>query len=69
VVGPEHAVLVPPGDPEALAVAVSELAGDELQRLRLGAAGRELVAARHTWDARARRIVDLLQEPGLAVAS
>jgi glycosyltransferase involved in cell wall biosynthesis len=69
VVGPEHAVLVPPGDPEALAAAVSELAGDESQRHRLGAAGRELVAVRHTWDARARRIVDLLRELRLAAAS
>jgi glycosyltransferase involved in cell wall biosynthesis len=69
VVGPEHAVLVPPGDPETLAAAVSELAADESRRLRLGAAGRGLVVARHTWDARARRIVDVLAELRLAVAS
>jgi starch synthase len=69
VVGPEHAVLVPPGDPEALAAAVSGLARDEARRIRLGAAGRELAFARHTWDARARRIVDVLSELRLAVAS
>lgn len=59
VVGPEHAVLVPPGDPVALAGAVRELAGDESKRARLGVAGRELVAAQHTWDRRARRILAL----------
>jgi glycosyltransferase involved in cell wall biosynthesis len=69
VVGPEHAVLVPPGDAEALATAVSELARDEARRARLGAAGRELVVARHTWDARAMRIADALSELRLAVAS
>jgi glycosyltransferase involved in cell wall biosynthesis len=59
VVGPEHAVLVPPGDPVALAGAVRELAGDESKRVRLGVAGRELVAAQHTWDRRAHRILAL----------
>ena len=69
IVGPAHAVLIPPGDPAALATAVSELVRDESRRERLGAAGRELVVARHTWDARARRIVGVLQELRLAVAS
>jgi glycosyltransferase involved in cell wall biosynthesis len=69
VVGPEHAVLVPPGDPEALAAAVAELAGNQPKRARLGEAGRELVVERHTWDARAQRILDVLSELRLAVAS
>jgi alpha-maltose-1-phosphate synthase len=69
IVGPEQAVLVPPGDPEALAAAVSELARDRSRRARLGAAGRELVAAHHTWDVRGRQIVDALSELQLAVAS
>jgi glycosyltransferase involved in cell wall biosynthesis len=59
VVGPDHAVLVPPGDPAALAAAVRDLAGNESKRARLGVAGRELVAAQHTWDRRARRILAL----------
>ncbi len=59
VVGPDHAVLVPPGDPAALAAAVRELVADESRRARLGAAGRELVAAKHTWDLRARQILTL----------
>jgi glycosyltransferase involved in cell wall biosynthesis len=62
VVGAEHAVLIPPGDPAALAAAVAELAGDRSRRARLGRAGRELVAARHTWEARARRILELAEE-------
>ena len=57
IVNSEQAVLVPPGDAEALAAAVLELAGDEPRRAQLGAAGRTLVASRHTWDARARRIL------------
>jgi glycosyltransferase involved in cell wall biosynthesis len=69
VVGSEHAVLIAPCDPRALADAVSELARDESRRAELGAAGRELVVARHTWDARAGRIRDLLAELRLAVAS
>jgi glycosyltransferase involved in cell wall biosynthesis len=69
VVGREHAVLVEPGDPVGLAAAVSELARDESRRARLGAAGRRLVAERHSWDARAARIVDVLSELQLAVAS
>jgi glycosyltransferase involved in cell wall biosynthesis len=38
-----NALLVPPGDPEALADALAVLAGDPAQRRRLGAAGRDLV--------------------------
>ena len=59
VVGPEHVALASPGDPEALAEAVRTLAADERTRARLGSAGRELVAAHHTWDRRARRILTL----------
>jgi glycosyltransferase involved in cell wall biosynthesis len=69
VVGPEAAVLVRPGDPEALAAAVSELARDEGRRASLTRAGRELVVACHTWDARARRILVLMSELRLAAAS
>jgi len=68
VVGPKHAVLVPPGDPVALAGAVRELAGDESKRARLGVAGRELVAAQHTWDRRARRILALAYRLQPAIA-
>jgi glycosyltransferase involved in cell wall biosynthesis len=56
------AVLVPPGDAEALARAVASLAADERRRERLGRAGRAL-AERHTWGHRARRILDELGAP------
>ena len=50
------AVLVPPGDPEALAVAVAGLAADGRRRVRLGQSGRAL-AEQHSWGHCARRIL------------
>jgi glycosyltransferase involved in cell wall biosynthesis len=44
----EHALLVPAGDPEALAAALARLLADAPMRERLGAAGRELVLARYS---------------------
>ena len=61
VVGREHAVLVAPGDAAALAEAIAGLATDGARRARLGAAGRELVSSRHTWDRRAERILELVR--------
>jgi alpha-maltose-1-phosphate synthase len=55
------ALLVPRGDATALAAAVAALADAEW-RARLGAAGRALVAAEHTWDRRARRILAFAAE-------
>jgi len=48
--------LVPPGDPERLARAVSDLAATPEVRRRMGTAARERVASAHTWGHRARRI-------------
>jgi glycosyltransferase involved in cell wall biosynthesis len=42
-------LLVPPGDPAALADALRRLAGDPALRARLGAAGREVAARRYDW--------------------
>jgi glycosyltransferase involved in cell wall biosynthesis len=67
IVTPEEAVLVPRGDAGALARAVAAL-GDPARRARLGAAGRALVAAEHTWAQRARRILAATAEPAPAVA-
>jgi len=53
--------LVPPGDPAALAAALSHLADDPALRARLGQAARATVLRRHTWD----RVV----EGALAVAA
>lgn len=48
VEGGEAGVLVPAGDPAALAEALRKLAADPDERTRLGAAGRALVEKRHT---------------------
>jgi glycosyltransferase involved in cell wall biosynthesis len=57
VVSEETALLVPKGDPEALAAAVSGLSTDVVRRQRLGRAARKLVAEEHTWRHRARRVL------------
>jgi glycosyltransferase involved in cell wall biosynthesis len=44
----EHAVLVPAGDAEALAVALARLVGDGATRARLGEAGRRLIEQRYS---------------------
>ena len=48
VVHERTGLLVPPGDPPALAAALARLARDPALRARLGAAGRDLVRARYT---------------------
>jgi glycosyltransferase involved in cell wall biosynthesis len=53
----DQILLVPRGDPEALAAAVAGLAVDEPRRDRMGAAARALVAGAHTWRHRARRVI------------
>ena len=53
----ETAVLVPPGDPPALAAAISSLLDDAAARARLGAAGRARVLERFTWRATAEGTV------------
>ncbi|HEX6872052.1 MAG TPA: glycosyltransferase, partial [Micromonosporaceae bacterium] len=60
VAGPdgEAALLVPPGDAGALAVAIERLLGDPVLRARLGSAGRERASSRFTWAAAAKATVD-----------
>ncbi len=53
-------LLVDPGDPRALAAAISRLAGDEALRVRLGAAARER-ARRFSWDACVDQHVQLFE--------
>ncbi len=53
----EHALLVSPGDAEALAHAILRLKADPALRSRLGEAARERVFAHYTWAARAEAIL------------
>ena len=66
VLTPEaDALLVPPGDGEALLAACARLVGDTELRQRLGAAGRATVERRDlTWRGNARRVVEAVE--GLA---
>jgi glycosyltransferase involved in cell wall biosynthesis len=57
-----NGVLVPPGDPTALAEAVLELAGDPSARQRMGEAARSVVAARFSIDSTARQVEQLYSE-------
>ena len=52
-----NGVLVPPGNAAALASALTRLETDPKWRRTLGAASRQTVAARHTWDRAVERIM------------
>ena len=54
--------VVPPGDPEALASAVAALAADPEQARAMGAAGARLIAAEHSWNARAGDIARVIED-------
>jgi glycosyltransferase involved in cell wall biosynthesis len=54
----ESALLVPPGDAGALAAAIGRLLDDADLRARLGAAGRDRVLRRFTWQAAAAATAD-----------
>jgi glycosyltransferase involved in cell wall biosynthesis len=58
----ETALLVPPGDPQALADAIVLMLADDALRARLGAAGRERVLPRFTWRAAAQRTVECYRD-------
>jgi glycosyltransferase involved in cell wall biosynthesis len=57
----EHALLVPPGDPAALAAAIRRLLEDPALAARLAAAARAAVAE-YGWDRRAARLEALFDE-------
>jgi glycosyltransferase involved in cell wall biosynthesis len=63
LVSGEHALIVPGGDPEALAAAVAGLAVDASLRERMGSSARAFVAGAHTWRHRARRVIEHVAGP------
>jgi len=61
--------LVAPGDASALADAIAEVAANEAQRRRLGAAARTRAVARHTWREHTQRIIDRVRALDRAATS
>ena len=57
----ETALPVPPGDPAALAAALSRLLSDPALAARLGRSARRQVEERHTWEKNARAVLDLVR--------
>jgi glycosyltransferase involved in cell wall biosynthesis len=58
IVDGENGLLVEPNDADALAQAIERLANDEALRQRLGAAARQTVIARYTWQHNAARVFE-----------
>lgn len=58
------ALLVPPGNPEALARSIVRLARDKELRLRLGSSARDHVVKHYTWDRHVARILDRVRKMG-----
>jgi glycosyltransferase involved in cell wall biosynthesis len=56
----QSALLVPPDDAEALALAIIRLVDDACLRARLGRAARAVAEQRHTWRQNAERVLDCL---------
>ena len=61
VVTPETGLLVPPGDPDALADGVVELLDDEPRRRSMGACARRIAEERYSWDTIAERLVEIYE--------
>jgi glycosyltransferase involved in cell wall biosynthesis len=61
VVDGEQAVLVPPGDPQAVIEATDRLQDDPALRGRLASAGRDLAVGSASWGIRATALYDELQ--------
>ena len=62
VMSPEVGVMVPPGEPGALARALIALLEDEPRRRRLGAAARVCALERYAWGQLARRLIAIYEE-------
>ena len=62
VVDGETGLLVPPGDPAALAAAIRQVLADPELGARMGTAGRRRVEEKFTWEAIARQTVEAYEE-------
>jgi phosphatidyl-myo-inositol alpha-mannosyltransferase len=62
VMEPGTGMLVPPGDPDALALAVEELLADEAERERIAANVRRVAEERYSWDDIARRLAKIYEQ-------
>jgi phosphatidylinositol alpha-mannosyltransferase len=58
----ETGLLVPPGDPQALADAVVALLADEPRRQAMGAAARKVAEERYSWDEIGKRLAAIYEE-------
>ena len=55
-------IMVPPADPDALAMAVKRLLGDESLRRKMGEAGRKRVESNFTWEQAAKKTLEAYEE-------
>ncbi len=62
VMEPEAGLLVPPGEPDALADAIVSLLADEPRRMELGRAARTIAQERYSWDRIARQLADVYED-------
>jgi phosphatidylinositol alpha-mannosyltransferase len=61
VMEPEAGLSVPPGDPAALAEALTELLGDEARREELGRSARAIAQERYSWERISTRLAELYE--------
>jgi phosphatidylinositol alpha-mannosyltransferase len=72
VMEPDAGLLVPPGEPAALADALAELLGDEARREAFGRRARAIAQERYSWERIAKRLAELYESlvvAGRAVAA
>jgi phosphatidylinositol alpha-mannosyltransferase len=61
VMEPEAGLLVPPGEPAALADAIAALLANEPRREELGRAARAIAQERYSWDRIARQLAEIYE--------